>query len=67
MRVCLDTAAGRPWHETIPRPAIRHASMAQLQNAIAIAEAIIANPERLSALNRASLDMRKASKEGLLF
>ncbi len=58
MRVCLDLAMGRPWHEVIPRPAIRHATAAQLQRAMAVAEAVLSDPGSLPALNAASLHMR---------
>lgn len=62
MRVCLDHAMGRPWHEVIPRPAIRHAALADLGRAVAIAESIVAVPEVLPDLNRVSLRMRKQSR-----
>ena len=58
MRVCLDLAMGRPWHEVIPRPAIRHASVAQLKRAVAVAEAVLNDPGSLPARNDASLQMR---------
>ena len=58
MRVCLDTACGRPWHEVIARPAIRHASDAVLARAIEVAERILADPETLPALNGESLRLR---------
>ncbi len=67
MRVCLDTAIGRPWHQAIERPAIRHASPAQLLAAIAVAEGILAAPARLPGLNAASLEMRGKSKKAVLF
>ena len=62
MRVCLDNALRRPWHETVRRPAIRHLDLAQLQGAIAVAEGIVADPARLPALNQASLEWRRASR-----
>jgi hypothetical protein len=58
MRVCLDAAIGRPWHEAVRRPAIRHLTGAQLAAAIAVAERIRADPASLPALNRQSLRMR---------
>ncbi len=58
MRVCLDAAYGRPWHEVVARPAIRHAADAELQRAVGVAEAILAQPETLEGLNAASLRMR---------
>ncbi len=68
MRVCLDAAVGQPWYEAIRRPAIRHASDAQLQAAVGVAEAILADPASLPRRDADSLRMRgKARKEGLLF
>ena len=58
MRVCLDAAIGRPWHEAVPRPAVRHLSDAQLARAIAVAEQVRDHPDRLAALNRDSLRAR---------
>ncbi len=62
MRVCLDAAFERPWHEAIPRPAVRHAAVAELARAIAVAEWLRDAPEELPALNRASLRMRAGSR-----
>lgn len=58
MRVCLDNAMGRPWYEAIARPALRHASLAELGRAVAVAERIVAEPGILAELNAASLRMR---------
>ncbi len=58
MRVCLDAAYGRPWHEVVARPAIRHASDADLARAVAVAEGVLAEPHTLSALNEESLCLR---------
>ena len=58
MRVCLDAAYGRPWHEVVERPAIRNASDADLARAVEIAEGVLARPETLPGLNDASLRMR---------
>lgn len=58
MRVCLDAAVGRPWHEAVRRPAVRHLSDAQLARAVAVAERIVGEPACLPALNEASLRMR---------
>ncbi len=55
MRVCLDAAIGRPWHEAVRRPAIRHLTEAQLAAAVAVAERIRAEPTLLPGLNRQSL------------
>ena len=58
MRVCLDAAYGRPWHEVIARPAIRHAADDDLARAVAVAEAILAQPDTLPGRNEDSLRMR---------
>ena len=58
MRVCLDAAFGRPWHEAIRRPAVRHMSDAELARAVAVAERVAAVPGSLPALNAESLRMR---------
>ena len=58
MRVCLDAAIGRPWHEAVRRPAVRHLSDAQLTAAVAVAERIAREPACLPALNEASLRLR---------
>lgn len=58
MRVCLDTSLGAPWHMHVKRPAIKYMTTNQLTTAIAMAEAIIASPETLDALNRQSIRWR---------
>lgn len=58
MRVCLDEAIGARWSDVVRRPAIRHLSDAQLEAAIAVAEAIAREPARLAPLNAASLAKR---------
>ena len=58
MRVCLDSAYGRPWREVVARPAVRHAALPDLARAIACAEAILADPDLLPALNASSLRLR---------
>jgi hypothetical protein len=60
MRVCLDTALGAPWHTAIKRPAIRHLSDAQLDAAIAVAEALVRHPGMLATINRRSIEVRRA-------
>jgi hypothetical protein len=64
MRVCLDHALGRPWHDAVRRPAIRHLEPDQLRAAIAVAEGIVAEPARLRPLNDASLAWRRAARHG---
>ena len=58
MRVCLDQAMGQPWHQVIDRPAVRHASLEMLRQAIAVAEGIVSEPGTLAGLNEGSLRMR---------
>ena len=62
MRVCLDAALGSPWTATVDRPAAHAMSDAQFGAAIAVAEAIVADPDSLSALNAASLRGRRAAR-----
>ena len=64
MRVCLDNALRRPWHEVVRRPAIRHIELAQLQAASGVAEGIVADPALLPGLNRSSLEWRRTSRVG---
>ena len=58
MRVCLDNALGTAWHTQVRRPAIRNLTDAQLRDAIAWAERIVADPAMLPPLNRRSLEWR---------
>lgn len=62
MRVCLDNALGRPWHEAVRRPALRHLDLHQLRAAVAVAEGITDDPRTLPALNDASLAWRRAAR-----
>jgi len=64
MRVCLDAAIGRPWHEAVRRPAIRNLELHQLQAAVVVAEGIAADPGTLPLLNDASLAWRRAARRG---
>jgi hypothetical protein len=58
MRVCLDAAFGRPWHEAVRRPAVRHMTEAELARAVSIAERIAASPSLLPDLDAESLRLR---------
>ena len=58
MRVCLDAAFGRPWHEAVRRPAVRHMTEAELARAVAVAERVAATPALLFELNAESLRLR---------
>ncbi|GAA0566701.1 hypothetical protein GCM10009416_00860 [Craurococcus roseus] len=62
MRVCLDAAFGRPWHEAVRRPAVRHMTDADLARAVAVAERIAAVPSLLPGLNAESLRLRGKAK-----
>jgi hypothetical protein len=53
MRVCLDAAFGRPWHE-----AVRRLTDAELARAVSVAERIVADPSLLPVLNVESLRLR---------
>lgn len=61
-RIVLDNLFGRCWYEVLKRdkePAYKQLSEAQLERAIAIAEAIIAQPDDyLQQLNQNSLRWR---------
>ena len=58
MRVCLDAAFGRPWHEAVRRPAARHMTEAELARAVSVAERIVAVPALLPEMNAESLRFR---------
>lgn len=62
MRVCLDAALGRPWHEVVRRPAARHAPEAVLAAAVAVAERVREVPDCLAALDAASRAMRREAR-----
>ncbi len=59
MRICLDTSIGEPWHRRVQRPALRHLTDQQLQQAIAVALRIIDTPSLLPELNTRSIAQRK--------
>jgi len=62
-RVLLDNAVGGCWYDAIPgRPAYRHASDAQLADAVDLARAAMAGTFDLAAANARSLHWRKARK-----
>ena len=58
-RVILDTVHGRPWREAIAAPAWRHMPPRTLQEAVALAEAILAGDADLRLLNARSLALRR--------
>ena len=57
-RILLDHAAGGPWRETIPAPAYRNATDAQLKAAVELGEEALSGEADLAALNRRSLAWR---------
>lgn len=59
MRICLDEAAGAPWHAVIRRPAVAHATIDQLRRAVAVAESVVADPASLPRLNASSIEGRR--------
>ncbi len=62
MRVCLDEAVGAPWPQLVKRPAIHNMTDAQLAAAVRVAETILQEPDTLPALNRRSLQRRRAGQ-----
>ena len=65
-RIILDNLFGCCWYEALDqRPAYRQLTAEQLQQAIAIAEAILAQPEDIHKLNRNSLRWRGHSPNQL--
>lgn len=62
MRVFLDHALQSRWDMVVGRPAIRHMPLDALRVAVAAAEAVVADPARLPALNDASLVWRHAQR-----
>ncbi len=62
MRVCLDAAFGAPWTAALKTPAVRHMTDSQLAAAVAVAERVAAEPDTLPAMNRASIDGRRAAR-----
>ncbi len=60
-RVILDTVCGAPWRQVVTAPAWRHLTQAQLEAAVALADAILGDAADLPALNRASLALRRAA------
>lgn len=58
-RVILDNVCGRPWRQVLAAPAWRSMSVAQLQAALTLGEAILADEVDLHRLNARSLVMRR--------
>ena len=64
-RVILDEVCGCPWRERIAAPAWRNLSPADLDAALALADAILDGRADVGALNLRSLDRRRLSRAGL--
>lgn len=57
-RIVLDTVCGGVWYEHLAKPAYKHMTQDQLQRAIALCRAILADEVDLAQLNRQSLQWR---------
>lgn len=57
-RIVLDHVSGGVWYDHIARPAYKHLSAAQAQEAVRLCERIISGEADLHALNRQSLAWR---------
>ncbi|MFC5365466.1 hypothetical protein [Salinirubrum litoreum] len=58
-RIVLDTLFGDVWYDHVAdRPAVESLTADQLRAAIAIAESMLDDPDRVAELNRASLRYR---------
>ena len=58
-RIVLDTLFGDVWYDHVPgRPAVESLTADQLREAVAIAESMLADPDRVAELNRRSLRYR---------
>lgn len=57
-RIVLDAVSGGVWYDNIARPAYKHLTCDQAQQAVVLCENIIAGTADLSALNRQSLKYR---------
>lgn len=57
-RIILDNICGCEWYQVIEKPAYKHMSEDQLQQAISLGEAFLNNPETCFAANEKSLRYR---------
>lgn len=57
-RIVLDAICGGVWYDHIARPAYKHLTTAQAQQAVDLCKAIIAGQADLHALNHQSLHWR---------
>ena len=60
-RIVLDTICGGVWYDHIARPAYKHMTRAQAEQAVALSEAIADGAADVHALNRQSLIWRGKS------
>ena len=61
-RIAYDAAVGSQWDTEVQRPFYRHASDAQLQDAIDALEIMRDDPPRAVELNRQSLQYRNGTR-----
>ncbi len=61
-RIILDTLCGDEWYQYIPKPAYKHMSERQLQDAIALGHQFLADPQACVEANQASLQYRGKGK-----
>jgi hypothetical protein len=64
-RVILDAVCGAPWREVVAAPAWRRLTPEQLARAVRLADAILADEADLTALNLASLALRRRAASRL--
>ena len=57
-RIVLDAISGGVWYDHIARPAYKHLSLHQAEQAVQLCEAIISGSANLAELNRNSLSWR---------
>lgn len=57
-RIILDNVCGCPWYQVIEKPAYRHMTEAQMQQAIALAHTFLTDPQACFTANHKSLQYR---------
>lgn len=58
VRIILDSICGCEWFRVIEKPAYKHMTNAQLEQAITLGKKFLADPKACSAANQASLQFR---------
>jgi hypothetical protein len=61
-RIILDTLCGGEWYQHIPKPAYKHMTERQLQEAIALGHQFLADPQACVDANQTSLRYRGKGK-----